>query len=68
MKTFVDSGGITEELVAERACHACFNRLSPHFHHLIRHPPLLYSLPIRIYVYIERLGRFNTPTYLKGAC
>ena len=39
MKTFRYGRGVSEELVAERACHACRNRLSPHFHHLIRHLP-----------------------------
>lgn len=32
MKTFRYGGGVSEELVAQRACHACRNRLSPYFH------------------------------------
>lgn len=40
MKTFRYGRGFSEELVAKRACHACRNRLSPYFHHLIRHLPL----------------------------
>lgn len=39
METFRNGGSIPQELVAERTCHACRNRLSPHLHHLIRHLP-----------------------------
>lgn len=37
MKAFGNSGGISEELMTKRACHACHNRLSLDPHHLIRH-------------------------------
>lgn len=37
MKTKRDGGGFFEKLIAERACHACGNFLSPHFHNLTRH-------------------------------
>lgn len=32
-----DGGGVAQELMAERACHACFQRLPLHLHHLLSH-------------------------------
>lgn len=37
MKTFGYSGGLPEQLLAERAGHARRKQLLPHFHHLTRH-------------------------------
>lgn len=43
MKAFGYGGGILQQLVTERACHACLESLPPHPHHLghrrLRHPP-----------------------------
>ena len=65
MKTFRYGRGVSEELVAERACHACRNRLSPHFHHLIRHLPNTLS-PLFLTPLNPRPKFLRT--YAHGAC